>query len=117
MGRERCPVANCKQNNNSGKGYKDLQTHLERSHKDMLRDSEGPALEAITQSLEKIHRVICQNCRRIKARINEDGICGVCWKESLDEANGEVDVDIGEDVQEAIVERIINANESRMMVI
>ena len=41
----------------------------------------------------------------------------MCWKESLDEANGEIDVDIGDDVQEAIVERIINANESNMMVI
>ena len=117
LGRERCPVVNCKNNNNSGWGYKDLQGHLERSHKDLLRDCEGSTLEAITRSLERIHRTICQSCRKIRAKINEDGICSVCWKESINKTRGEINVDIGKDDQESIILRIISANKTRMMVI
>ena len=111
-----CPVNNCKNNNNNGKGYKDLQTHLERSHGDVLRSTEGEALNAVTQVLEKMSRAICMRCRKIRARINEDGLCSTCFKLSLNEAHrGEISVDIGEDEQEALLTRIVDANKFRMV--
>ena len=117
MSRDRCPAKDCKHKNNGGKGYKDLQEHLERSRKDILHCAKGIVLEAAMLSLSGLTRCICQECRRIRAKISEEGLCGNCWKKSLHNVRGQVVLDMKVDEQEALVARIIGANNLRMVVV
>ena len=66
VGNERCPVASCK--NQGGKGFRDLQSHLERQHRETLESCEGDQLKSITDAIKKLNRVLCCKCRRIRAK-------------------------------------------------
>ena len=68
-------------------------------------------------SLSRINRGVCQECRRIRAKISEEGLCGNCWKKSLDNVRGQVVLDMKVDEQVALVAKIIGANKLRMEVV
>ena len=71
-----CPVSGC--NNHRGKGFKDLVSHIHRQHKQILENEESEDKRAIVKSMEKLNRILCHECHRIKAKSFANGMCSSC---------------------------------------
>ena len=70
---------------------------------------------AIVNKIQKLNRWICSKCNRIKAKVDENGICTPCWKKLLPrEGPSRVSCDFPVNEQNAILEKIREANRMKM---
>jgi len=107
-----CPSRSCK--NNWGRGFKDLQGHLERQHSMELKNWKGHQREILLQAIKKLNRVICLKCHRIRGSADQDGVCTSSWKRSIQE---EIIENLSLKEQHDILDRIIEANRTIMLIV
>ena len=114
-GTDPCPVSYC--DNNRGKGYRRLIVHIESQHKNELT-TDGPEKVAIVRSLQKLDRVLCSKCHRIKALANEAGICRTCIKQKQSKVReGIREGDESSEEIITLIRSIEQANKTRMNVL
>ena len=48
-----------------------------------LRDCQGHQREVLLRAIEKLNRVLCRKCHRIRAKADKDSVCTYCWKPQI----------------------------------
>ena len=115
VGRHWCPVSYC--NNYGGRGFKKLAVHIEGQHKKELIN-EGDEKEAIIKALDKLNKIVCRKCNKIRTLADKTGTCLKCVRERLT-AGEKSSSDPGESPAEisSLLESIAQADRTKMNVL
>ena len=118
LGRRWCPISGC--TNYNGKGFKNLQRHMQDQHSQLLASSCGKERERIVNLLATMNRVLCTKCHKIRAKALENGVCTTCWKEQLQKqaySEEKITKDLTDSEEEELLKKIIKANRTTMRVV